>query len=253
MNGVIGMTSLLLDTQADAGAARLRRDDPDERRRAADDHQRHPGFLEDRRRQAGSRSAAVRSEGVRRRRARAGRAGSVRKGPQPDVSDRGRAAGRGRERHHACSPDPLQPAEQRDQVHGGRRHHGHGRRDAATRVRLVRAAIHGGRHRHRHSRRSDRSAVHFVQPGRRVDDPQVRRHRPRPRDLPQAGGAARRPDLGRERGRARARASRSRLSRRSDRRLRRCRGPSPRRRARRWAIGIRFACSSPKTTSSTRR
>ena len=55
MNGVIGMTGLLLDMPLGRGAARLRRDDPHQRRRAADDRQRHPRLLEDRGRQARAR------------------------------------------------------------------------------------------------------------------------------------------------------------------------------------------------------
>ncbi len=52
MNGVIGMTGLLLDTPLTPGAARIRRHHPHQRRIPAGDHQRHPGFLEDRSRQA---------------------------------------------------------------------------------------------------------------------------------------------------------------------------------------------------------
>ena len=54
MNAIIGMTGLLLRHRADGGAARVRRDDPRQRRGAADDHQRHPRLLQDRGRQAGA-------------------------------------------------------------------------------------------------------------------------------------------------------------------------------------------------------
>ena len=58
MNGIIGMTGLLLDTALD----RTQRDYADtiraQRRLAADRHQRHPRFLEDRSRQARHRSAS---------------------------------------------------------------------------------------------------------------------------------------------------------------------------------------------------
>ena len=48
-------------------------------------------------------------------------------------------------------------------------------------------------------RRPDGSALHLVQPGRRIDDAPVRRHRPRPRDLEAPRRADGRHDLGRER------------------------------------------------------
>ena len=68
MNGVIGMTDLLLDTRARRRAARARRDDPGQRRRAAGDHQRHPRLLEDRGRASwSSKQVAVRRPADRRR------------------------------------------------------------------------------------------------------------------------------------------------------------------------------------------
>ena len=66
MNAVIGMSDLLLDTELDARAARVRRDHPLQRRCAAARDRRHPRLLEDRGRQAGARAGTVRSAGLRR-------------------------------------------------------------------------------------------------------------------------------------------------------------------------------------------
>ncbi len=52
------------------------------------------------------------------------------KGLHLDLSDRVGAAESDSQRHHARTADPLQPAEQRHQVHRRRRRHGHGRVDA---------------------------------------------------------------------------------------------------------------------------
>ena len=71
-------------------------------------------------------------------------------------------------------------------------------------------ASHGRpRHRHRHPARPDRSPVPVVQPGGRLDQPALRRHGPRPRDLEAACRGYGRDDVGRERGRPRTRQRRS--------------------------------------------
>ncbi len=57
------------------------------------------------------------------------------------------------------------------------------------RARAGGAAVRGARHRHRPHAGRDRQAVPVLQPGRCVDDPQVRRHRPRPRHQQAAGRA----------------------------------------------------------------
>ena len=70
------------------GAARLRRDDPDLRRRAADDHQRHPRLLEDRGRQGRPRGGAVLAAGVGRERPRCCRAGRREEGRRAGLRPR---------------------------------------------------------------------------------------------------------------------------------------------------------------------
>ena len=219
MNGVIGMTGLLLDTRAVARAARVRRDHPRQRRRAADDHQRHPGLLEDRVRQAGARGESVRAARVRRRRARSGRAGGG--GEDLDLAyaiDARRARRAGRRRHPAA-PGARQPARQRGEVHRRRRGLGrrHGTPPRRRAGRAVRGGVRGHRHRHRHSRRTHGPAVPIVQPGGRLHHPPIRRHRPGSGHQPAAGRTDGRRAVGRAARPAAAPASASPSSRRASR------------------------------------
>ncbi len=120
MNGVIGMTSLLLDTALGRRAARLRRDHPVVGRGAADDHQRHPGLLQDRGRDAVARSPAVRDPDVRRVGARPGRPAGGREGGRAGLPDRGRRPADRPGRRDARPPGARQPAVERGQVHAAR-------------------------------------------------------------------------------------------------------------------------------------
>ena len=92
MNAVIGMSGLLLNTALQRRAARIRRDRPPERRRAADGHQRHPRLLEDRGRAARAGVSALRSARVRRGRARSRGDPGRREGPRPGLLRRRRDA-----------------------------------------------------------------------------------------------------------------------------------------------------------------
>ncbi len=87
------------------------------------------------------------------------------------------------------------------------------RLEPATTTSLNRAAeVHrvlGDRHRHRHPAGQAADHLRGLPAGRRQHQPQVRRHRPRPRDQPRALAPARRRDPPRQRAAARAARSRS--------------------------------------------
>ena len=168
-------------------AARLRRDDPDVRRRAADDHQRHPRLLEDRGRQGRARARAVRA------RARASRARSTSSRPPAAakhlelayaVDDEPAArrssatrAGCARSSSTCCptrSSSPSTGEVELTRLGPPPIADARARRDGALGVRDRRP-----RHRHRHPARPDGPPVPVVQPGRRLDLAALRRHRPR--------------------------------------------------------------------------
>ena len=192
-------------------AAGLRRHDREQRRGAARDHQRHPRLLEDRGRPHGARAGAVRSAGVHRvgRRPRSARV-AAKKGlevaydiepgtPETAVGD-----------VEPPPADPAEPVEQRGEVHRGRARSS--RRRATDRVRAAghdRVPPHRPRHRDRHPAGPRRPAVPVVQPGGRVDEPAVRRHRAGARDQQAPRRADGRHGMGRERRACRARAARS--------------------------------------------
>ena len=135
MNAIIGMSGLLLDTPLDDGAARLRRDDRDLGRRAADRHQRHPRLLEDRGRQGRARHAADRPPPrASRGRSTCSPASAAAKGVELAVRARRRAARGHRGRRGPAAPDRHQPAVERRQVHGVGRGRAAARRPADRRA-----------------------------------------------------------------------------------------------------------------------
>ena len=131
MNAIIGMSGLLARHRAQRRAARLRRHDPNLRRRPADDHQRHPRLLEDRGRprrprhpshSASPSASRARSTSSRRRPQRRASSSPTRSSDELPVG--------GRRRLRPAAPDPAQPALERGQVHRARR--GRGRLSAST-------------------------------------------------------------------------------------------------------------------------
>ena len=108
-----------------------------------------------------------------------------------------------RHRREAPAAGAQEPAVERVQVHrAGRRaparHGGAERLDRRTTRSSSQAAergrVRGHRHRHRHPAREAAHHLRGVPAGRRRHQPQVRRHRPRPRDQPRAREPARRRD-----------------------------------------------------------
>ena len=94
-----------------SGAGRVRRDHPQQRRGPADDHQRHPRFLEDRSRQARPGEPTLRSARLRRRRARsAGRQGGG-EAPGSGLPHCATHPGSRRGGRDAAAADPGQPAQ----------------------------------------------------------------------------------------------------------------------------------------------
>ena len=185
---------------ADRRAARLRGDDPRLRRRAADDHQRHPRLLEDRGRAHGHRGAARSTcASAWSRRSTSSAAAPPRSGSTSPTCSKAMCRAAIQRRRHAAAPDPAEPAEQRGEVHRARR--GRAERERARPRRRTRSSCTFAV-RDTGIGMSEQGMSRLFQtlhPGRLVDDAQVRRHRAGPGDQQAAGRADGRHDVGRER------------------------------------------------------
>ena len=210
MNAIIGMTGLLLDTDAGRRAARVRRDGAQLGRLPAEHHQRHPRLLQDRGRQARARARrASTCASASRRRSTWSRPSAARSSVELVANDRPDGPEGGARRHHAAASDPGQPARQRGEVHRARARSSSMSTSSPLGAELHELHVHRPRHRHRHPRRSHGPPLQVLQPGRRLDDAPVRRHRPRAGHQQAAVRADGRPHLGRERGGGRLHASSS--------------------------------------------
>ena len=180
MNGILGMAELLLDTPLRRGAARVRGNGAALRAEPHDDHQRHPGFLQDRggRDAPGDhRSGPALHRGGRDGAARWTGAGQGSGAGQPGRARRPRGAAR---RPWPAAPDPDQPARQRREIH--RRGRGDRTGRAGRRRRGDRhGPLRGLGYRHRHVARAAATPVSGLYPGRRLDHPPLRRHGARAR------------------------------------------------------------------------
>ena len=195
MNGVIGMTGLLPNAARPQQREFVETSGP--ARGAADDHQRHPRLLQDRSRQARTRSIDFDLRDGSKS-ARTLQASAPRKGLEltltidPGVPDA--LVGR---------PGPPAPGGP-ELVGNAMKFTGRAMVTVAVTVdkpSADRALVYvdGARHRHRHSGRGTGTNCSSVHPGRQLDHPPVRRHRPRAGDLTPAGRADGRHDRGRER------------------------------------------------------
>ena len=125
-----------------------------------------------------------------------------------------------RDRRAAARAGAEESAVERVQVHRS----GQGRAERSGASGDGQIALRVDRHRHRHFRGPAAERVRGLSPGRRHDQPQIRRHRPRAFDLARACAPARRRHRAAEAARARAARSRSSFPKPTTRR--RCRRAS---------------------------
>ena len=181
-------------------AGRIRPHHPWRRHRPPQPHQRHSRSVQDR----------IRHRHRRRRGnlllqpGRHGGAAVPPRGGHPPalVRDAHRSQSRPQHRHRlqAAAAGAQEPVVERVQIHragrrAAQRHRGGGRlerQSPGAEPGLRGGGVRGVGHRHRHSAGKAEAHLRGVPAGRRLDQPQIRRHRARPRHQPRAGEPARR-------------------------------------------------------------
>ena len=184
--------------QPQGQAGRVRPHHPRRRHRPPEPDLRHPRPVQDR---IGHRHRRCRGDLLHQRAGDGGAAvpppGRV-AGPPLRRPGRGQPGAQPGHRLQAPAADPQEPAVERAEVHRP------GQRAAARAAGEERLApgqhgaqpgelgggLRGHRHRRRHPGREAEDRVRGLPAGRRLDQPQVRRHGPRPRHQPRAGAAA---------------------------------------------------------------
>ena len=184
LNAIIGYSEMLEEEAEERGLEELRprpRQDPGRGQAPSRPHQRRARPLEDR----GGEDGAL-PRGVRRARPGAGRGvdhpAPRREEPEPAGGELPRGHRHDPRRPHPGEAGPLQPPQQRGQVHPARAGGTRGVPAAARGQGLDR--VRGGRHRDRAHPGAAAPALPVVLPGRPLDLAQVRRDGPRARDQP---------------------------------------------------------------------
>ncbi len=181
-------------------AGRVRPHHPRRRHRPPQPHQRHSRSVQDRIRH---RHRRCRGDLLLQPGRHGGAAVPPRGGHPPAlVRDAHRSQSRPQHRHRlqAAAAGPQEPLVERLQIHrpgrrAAQRHRGSGRlgrQSPGAEPRVRGGGVRGVRYRHRHSARKAEADLRGVPAGRRLDQPQIRRHRARPRHQPRAGEPARR-------------------------------------------------------------
>ena len=200
MNAILGMTELVLDPTLTDEQRQWLRDGQVGGREPARDHRRAPRLLEAPGEQDGARGARLlAARGALGHASRPRRAGAP-EGPgahRRRRRDRARRAGR-RSRPPAAGAHQSRRATRSSSPEARSTCDAEGRAVPRRRDRLL-----GDRHRRRHPAREARAHLRAVRAGGFVDDPRVRRHRPRPHHRGAARGADGRRDHGDERARPR--------------------------------------------------
>ena len=247
LNGILGMTTLALQTRLSAEQQEYLSTVKSSAEALLEVINDVLDFSKIEAQAAGSGARRARPARDRGRRGQAPGAARRRKGHRARLPRQARRAAGGARRCRPAAPGAAEHPRQCREVHPS----GRGRCPGQRRERRRRshdAPLRSERHRHRHSSRQAAADFPGVHPGRQLDDPAVRRHGTGAGHRLAAGRADGRPPLGRKR--PKVGAARSPSPRSSRRRTRRAPGPGRRRST---ACASSSSTTTPPTAASSRR